>query len=159
MELLKMTIMASGGETRMRTYVFLLVLVLVLTLGLSACGSISEAEEHFSAGVQLQDQERWEEAIAEYDEAIRLDSEFFEAYNNRAYVHFKLDQFERAIQDYDEAIRLDPRNPMVYATRGITYRLAGKIDEAIADLEKVISLTDDPEQAEAAKSLIAQLSK
>ena len=151
--------MASGGETRMRTYVFLVVLVLVLTLGLLACGSQNEAEEHFSAGVQLQNQDRWEEAIAEYDEAIRLDPQNTDAYSNRGFAYFKLDQFEQAIQDYGEAIRLDPRNPMIYANRGVMYGFVDKNDEAIVDFEKVISLTDSPEQAEAAKKLIAQLSK
>lgn len=143
----------------MRTCVFLVVLVLVLTLGLLACGSIGEAEEHFSAGVQLQNQDRWEEAIAEYDEAIRLDPQNADVYSNRGFAYFKLDQFEQAILDYGEAIRLDPRNPMVYATRAVTYRIVDKKDEAIADLEKVISLTDSPEQAETAKRLIAHLSK
>ena len=143
----------------MRTHVLLVVLVLVLTFGLLACGSQREAEEHFSAGVQLQNQERWEEAIAEYDEAIRLDPQNADAYSNRGFTYFKLDQFEQAIQDYGEAIRLDPRNPMIYANRAVMYRLVDKNDEAIADLEKVISLTDSPEQAEVAKRLIAQLSK
>ena len=143
----------------MRTCVFVVVLVLVLTLSLFACGSQSGAEEHFSAGEQLQDQEHWEEAIAEYDEAIRLNPQNADAYSNRGFAYFKLDQFEQAIQDYGEAIRLDPRNPMLYATRAVTYRFIDKNDEAIADLEKVISLTDDPEQAETAKGLIAHLSK
>lgn len=43
------------------------------TLLLAACGGASEAEKYFDAGVELQGQGRLEEAIVQYDEAIRLD--------------------------------------------------------------------------------------
>ncbi|MFC2002728.1 tetratricopeptide repeat protein, partial [Chloroflexota bacterium] len=91
----------------MKTSVLLAFFFLVLVL--SACGGLSEADEHYNAGVELQEQERLEEAIGEYGEAIRLNPQLTEAYNNRGNAYADLGQFERAIQDYGEAIRLNPQ--------------------------------------------------
>lgn len=75
-----------------------------MALVLSGCGGLSEAEEHYNAGVELQEQGRLEEAIAEYDEAIRLDPQDAVVYYNRGFAYDDLGQHQRAIQDYDEAI-------------------------------------------------------
>ena len=47
-----------------------------------------------------------EAAIADYDEAIRLQSDNAETYANRGNAKALLGQLEAAIVDYDEAIRL-----------------------------------------------------
>ena len=59
------------------------VIVLAIALVLSGCGGLGEAERHYSAGVELGNQKQFEEAIAEYGEAIRLDPEHSDAYNKR----------------------------------------------------------------------------
>ena len=47
---------------------------LPLTAVLLACaGGITEAEQRYKAGGEFQEQNRLEEAIVDYDEAIRLD--------------------------------------------------------------------------------------
>ena len=68
----------------------------------------AEALASFEAGVALHQEGRLEEAIAAYDEAIRLDPQDAAAYNNRGNAYGDLGQPEKAIQDLDEAIRLDP---------------------------------------------------
>ena len=71
-------------------------------------GGLSEAELRFNAGVDLQQQGCLEEAIAEYGEAIRLRSEFAEAYNNRGIAYDDLGKYQKAVADYTEALRLQP---------------------------------------------------
>ena len=48
------------------------------------------------------------DAIADYDEAIRLKPNDAGAYLNRGIAKQKQGQYEAAIADYDEAIRLKP---------------------------------------------------
>jgi tetratricopeptide (TPR) repeat protein len=48
-------------------------------------------------------------AIADYDEAIRLNPNFANAYKNRAGVWKVKGDLDRATADYNEAIRLDPK--------------------------------------------------
>ena len=64
--------------------------------------------KHYEAGVALQQEGLLKEAIAEYDQAIRLAPKFTSAYNNRGAAYNDSGQPERAIQDFDVAIRLDP---------------------------------------------------
>ena len=102
----------------------------ILTLGLFftsvlvalACGGLSEAEKHYNAGVDLQEQDQLEEAIAEYHESIRLNPELALAYSNRGLAYDDLGQHQRAIQDYDEGIRRDPELALAYNNRGNAYR-------------------------------------
>ncbi len=100
----------------------------------------AEAERHLYAGVELAGQGRIQEAIAEYDEAIRLQPESFGAYNNRAVAYDSLGQSERAIQDYAEAIRLDPEEFVTYYNRSLIYRDLGLLQQAIEDLDEAIRL-------------------
>ena len=63
-----------------RSILYLLIF-LASALLLSACGGgSSEAAKHYNSGEQLQLQGSLEEAITEYDEAIRLDPKLAVAY-------------------------------------------------------------------------------
>ena len=50
------------------------------------------------------------EAIADYDEAIRLNSQFANAYNNRGYVYDKLGEAAKSRRDYAKAESLNKEN-------------------------------------------------
>ena len=55
---------------------------------------------------------------ADYDEAIRLQPDYPEAYYNRGNAKSKLGRLEDAIADYDEATRRRPDFPEAYKNRG-----------------------------------------
>ena len=59
-------------------------------------------------GVEYSAKGDHENAIADYNEAIRLDPKIAEAYNNRGNAWRNKGDYDRAIADYNEAIRLDP---------------------------------------------------
>jgi tetratricopeptide (TPR) repeat protein len=74
----------------------------------SSVGS-ERAEEALSrarTSLCLEDPDR---AIAEYNEAIRIDPKNDDAVNGRGDSFFAKKDYDRAIEDYSEAIRLDPR--------------------------------------------------
>ena len=84
------------------------------------------------------------EAIAEYDEAIRLLSpELAEAYSNRGMVYLNLGQYERAIQDFDQAIHLQPEHADAYASRALAYICLGMEAEAQQDINRAVELGFD----------------
>jgi tetratricopeptide (TPR) repeat protein len=76
-------------------------------------------------------------AIADYNEAIRLDPKYAFAYNGRGNAWQDND---RAIADYNEAIRLDPKYSRAYSNRGNAYQAKGDNDRAIADYSEAIRL-------------------
>ena len=60
-------------------------------------------------------------AIADYNEAIRLDPKYAAAYNNRGNAYRDKGDTDRAIADFNEAIRLDPKLAHAYNNRGNAY--------------------------------------
>ena len=100
-----------------------IVMLAVFTAAMVGCGESGQAEEHFNAGVGLQEEGNLQEAIAEYDEAIRLDPDLALAYFNRGKAFRDIGQPQSAIEDLDESIRLGPENYLAYYERGFTYLL------------------------------------
>jgi tetratricopeptide (TPR) repeat protein len=79
-------------------------------------------------------------AIADYNEAIRLDPAYTNAYNNRASVWTRKGAHDRAIADYNEVIRLNPSSASAYSNRGRSWKAKGDLDRAIADYTEAIRL-------------------
>lgn len=85
-------------------------------------------------------QKDYKGAIADYTEAIRLNPNFAEAYNNRGLVRNELGDKQGALADYNTAIKINPNDAEAYNNRGIVrYELGDKL-LAIADLQKASEL-------------------
>ena len=98
----------------MKPQVGLLVLLLSLVLSVVGCGDPADAHRYNSSGVKLFEQGRPEEALAEYNEAIRLNPQHPYvplAYASRAMSYTLLGNDPEAHQDIGRAVELgyDPR--------------------------------------------------
>jgi len=100
---------------------------------------------HVNRGIEYRGKGDNDRAIADYDEAIRLEPKYALAYRNRGLVYSDKGDNDRAIADYDEAIRLDPKYAATYNSRGNAYRAKGDNGRAIADYDEAIRL--DPKYA------------
>jgi tetratricopeptide (TPR) repeat protein len=80
------------------------------------------------------------EAMAAYNEAVRLDPQSAWAYNHRGNAYRRLGRHQRAIQDYNEAIRLAPQFAEAYAGRAFAYILLSKDKEAQEDIARAVEL-------------------
>jgi tetratricopeptide (TPR) repeat protein len=86
-------------------------------------------------------------AIADANEAIRLNPKNADAYIARANSYDDKGDHDRAIADYDQAIALDPKNTYGYYNRALAYRRKNDFDRAIADYTETIAL--DPKYVDA----------
>lgn len=89
----------------------------------------------------------YDKAIADYNEAIKLNPQDAIAFNNRGNAWDKKADYDRAIADYNEAIRLDQKYSIAYINRGGMWRSKGDYDKAIADYGEGIRL--NPQDASA----------
>lgn len=95
---------------------------------------------YFERALANQALERFDDALRDYNEAIRLGHREARTYNNRGLTNFKLGMLEDAMSDFDEAIKVDPSFSEAYFNRGILNDSLGKMDEAISDFTKTIEL-------------------
>jgi len=91
-------------------------------------GNASEARRDF------------DRAIADYNEAIRLDRRNIAAFMNRGIAWQAKGDLDKAITDYTEAIRLGLKTAQAYNNRGYASEMKGDHDKAIADYTAAIGL-------------------
>lgn len=88
-----------------------------------------------------------DQAIADFDAAIKINAGKHYPYNNRGLVWQKKKDFDKAIADFNEAIRLDEKNLLAHSNRGQAWRKKKEYDKALADFNEAIRL--DPKFAPA----------
>jgi len=98
------------------------------------------AEDYSNRGMTYANLKLYDLALADYDEAIRLDPTYATAYSNRGTSYGALGQPERAIADYDEAIRLDPMYATAWFNKGAVYGNIRRLQEALACFERAYQL-------------------
>jgi tetratricopeptide (TPR) repeat protein len=107
------------------------------------------AENHARMGSLLADQERWNEAIAAYQEALRLDPKFSGAYWKLAQVFQQIGQTDKSTEYWYRALQLEPgwANAEEHLKLGHTLAKQGKLEQATKCYHQVIQL--EPDRAEA----------
>jgi tetratricopeptide (TPR) repeat protein len=137
------------------------MVVIVFIETLAACGvqvpvtpepyvstnSFETAKEYLISGDSFSVTKDYAHAILDYDQAIRLNPEYAEAYNNRGYAHFWNGNATHALADYSRAIELRPNYANAYNNRGVAYMASGHSDQAISDFDYALELQPDFPQA------------
>jgi tetratricopeptide (TPR) repeat protein len=88
------------------------------------------AAAHFVLGELASRNYNWDEAIAQFSEAAKLDTNFGEAYLSWGFALVKLERYQEAIAPLRIAERLTPQNPAVHYTLGTALTRTGQKDEA-----------------------------
>jgi tetratricopeptide (TPR) repeat protein len=78
-------------------------------------------------------------ALADYNEAAKLDPNNFEIYDYRADVWKLKGDLTRALEEYDHATRIDPSYAAAYYSRGEIYEGRGEIDKAISEYKAALA--------------------
>jgi len=100
----------------------------------------TDANGYLSQGIAFAEQGDYHGALANYDQAIKLDSNYAEAYFNRGYAYSYLGEKQKAIADYTQVIQLKPNYAEVFHNRGAAYYHLGEKQKAITDFNQAIQL-------------------
>lgn len=89
-------------------------------------GHPTDAAGLTARGMSLLASGKYELAIADFDQAVRLEPKLAKRYYNRGAAHFEADQDRLALADFDEALRLDPADRLALEARGELDLLDGR---------------------------------
>lgn len=129
--------------------------------------AIQQDPQNFGAwlnrGVAYEQMQRYDQALRDYDEAIRLVPALGKAYHCRGHVHSDRNEHELALSDYDQAIKcagavqVDAQGqvvavnlPAAYYDRGNALYMLGRYSEAIGSYDQALAL--EPDFADAANN-------
>lgn len=127
-------------------------------------------EQAFNQGYSLQKQSDYAGAIEKYSEAISLNSNYAEAYNNRAYCYKMMakNYLKLSGQSYEKALKIKPNFPEALEYQGTYYLMNGQIKNAYNNYLFLLKL-DEQEAKELkndldpildeAKEVLAQMGK
>jgi len=91
---------------------------------------ISEIEELFYEGSDLQGEGRHDEAMACFDKCLEIDSGYGDAILGKAMVHLAREEFDDAIALGHKLVELEPDEILSFTNLSMFYMRAGRIAEA-----------------------------
>lgn len=86
---------------------------------------------------------QFEEALENFNKAIELKPDYFEAYSNCGVLLSASGQFDKAIENFNQAIRLMPDHAVIYSNRGNALSESGQTEAALASYDKAVQLKPD----------------
>lgn len=92
-------------------------------------------------GIEYLKHDDFQQALNDFNNAIKIHPQFSEPYLNRGVVYRKTTQYESAIADFNWAISLNHKYTDAYYNRALTFKEMNQIERAIRDL-KTVSLID-----------------
>ena len=101
---------------------------------------VEGAVDLFMRGIQFYRKRAYQQAIAQFDKALRQDSAYVQAYFSRGQAYYQLAEYALAIADYDNALRVEPKYTAAYYWRGRAKQQINQFEPAIHDYSHALRL-------------------
>ncbi|CBN55517.1 MULTISPECIES: tetratricopeptide repeat protein [Kamptonema] len=86
---------------------------------------------------------RYEEAVDAYNQALQIQPDLADTWNNRGVVLTRMQRYQEAIDSYEQATKLRPNYPDAWNNRGVVLLEMQQLSEAIACYEQAIQAKAD----------------
>ena len=108
-----------------------------------------EAYEHYDKGEVHRKEGRYQEAVAEYNEALQIRKNMAQPHYGIGLIHQAQDRKAEAIDEYKTAVKIDPDYIFAYNSMGMTYTSMGQYNDAVSALKKAIQVYENFDDAHA----------
>jgi tetratricopeptide (TPR) repeat protein len=100
------------------------------------------AKDYFDLGYKAGEVGEYEKAIEYFNNAINIDRNYRQAYENRGWIKYRMEKYLSSLEDLSMALDLGA-NKWTYNQRGLVKIKLGTLEGAIKDFEKALEI--DPE--------------
>ena len=108
---------------------------------------------HNNLGTVYYDRGRLEDALREFQTAVRLTDSYADAHNNLGVVYEQLGRLDEALKEYQTSVLLKPDNADMHNNLGSMYERLGRLDEAMGEYRSAIR--SNPDHSDAIRNLKA----
>src|SRR5947209_4358891 len=115
-----------------------LIITFISLIFLGFCQAFANDEDYFKTANDLETQGKYKETISYYNQAIKYQPGYVEAYHHKGVVLGKLGKWQEGIVAYDSAIKYKPDYADAYYNKGVVYHKQNKYQEAIAAYDQAI---------------------
>ena len=98
--------------------------------------------------------DQFDQAVASYNEAIKITPDNYDAWNNRGVTLAKLGSYEESISSFDKILAIKPDYYQAWNNRGIALRNLGFYEESISSFDKVLVIQPDYYQAWSLRGIV-----
>jgi tetratricopeptide (TPR) repeat protein/predicted Ser/Thr protein kinase len=131
--------------------VFLVGLVTAASIyAVYTINSVNSTELYKQANT-FYDLQRYQDALSNYEKAVKIRPDYAEAWNGQGKALFKLKEYKAALTAYDKAIQLQPDYLEAWIGRGFVLKSLQRNQEAIASFDKALELDNKSPQVWNAK--------
>jgi tetratricopeptide (TPR) repeat protein len=121
-------------------------------LGFSVAFNLLATAEHYAdahtvRGFDLELAGRQQEAIEQYEQALRIDPDYAEAHYNLGCALAQAGEIEKAIVHYEHALRIRPYYSEAHVNLGIALVTQGRVQDAITHYEQALRIKPDSAEA------------
>jgi tetratricopeptide (TPR) repeat protein len=97
-------------------------------------------DAHINRGYAYVQLKQLDKALADYNEALRINPRSAIALEYRAGIYFQQSKLKEALAEFNEAVAIQPAIAELRLNRGLVFRKMGQIDRAIEDFNEAIKL-------------------
>lgn len=124
--------------------------------------------DYYKKGSAAYKVQKYEEAVANFGQAIQQNPQDAKAYINRGNSHYNLKEYEAALTDYTHAVKLNPKEVKAFVNRGnVRYMLAEYSSDpdkeyklAVADYNHALRINRDEVEAYIRRGIVrSQIAK
>lgn len=121
-------------------YLFSTVLILSCSSFIVSAQRSELLLQHYRQAETFANQQRFDEALHEYQKVIELDPMLPQAYLGLGNIYLVQFEFDTALETYTQAIELKLQLPEIYCNRGIVYTKQGAYEKAVADFQQALAI-------------------